>query len=157
MLEIMRDFRENLNALESVSLTGKCLAPVVRGDEERRTMIPNMIGAYGPWAAGLAGDGPARLSFRDPRFQPQDLDVWRAQARDRLKNCLLQPDSGGSPQAQVQHQFIHDGLHVEHLTWQLPYGPPTEAYFLKPQHASGRLPAVLGLHDHGGNKYFGVR
>ncbi len=157
MLEIMRDFRENLNALESVSLTGKCLAPVVRGDEERRTMIPNMIGAYGPWAAGLAGDGPAKLSFRDPRFQPQGLDVWRAQARDRLKNCLLQPDSGGSPQAQVQHQFIHDGLHVEHLTWQLPYGPPTEAYFLKPQHASGPLPAVLGLHDHGGNKYFGVR
>ena len=121
------------------------------------TMNPNMIGAYGPWAAGLAGEGPARLSFRNPRFQPGDLDGWRTQARGRLQACLLQPDSGGVPRAQVQHQFVYDGLHVEHLSWQLPYGPPTEAYFFKPAGATGRLPAVLGLHDHGGNKYFGAR
>ena len=140
MLEIMRDFRENLNALKTVWLKGKCLASVVRGDEERRTMIPNMIGAYGPWAAGLAGDGPARLSFRNPRFQPGDLDAWRSQARGRLQDRLLQPDSGGIPQAQLQHQLVHDGLHVEHLTWQLPYGPPTEAYFLKPKTPAGGFP-----------------
>ena len=24
-------------------------------------MEPNMIGAYGPWAAGLVGDGPAQV------------------------------------------------------------------------------------------------
>ena len=120
-------------------------------------MTPNMIGAYGPWAAGLVGDGPAKLSFRNPKFQPTDLEAWRTQARERLKDRLLQPDSGKVPQVQVQHQLVRDGLHIEHLTWQLPYGPPTEAYFLKPQNASGRLPAVLGLHDHGGNKYFGAR
>ena len=120
-------------------------------------MNQNMIGAYGPWAAGLAGEGPARLSFRSPRFQPGDLDGWRTQARGRLQACLLQPESGGVPSVQVQHQFVYDGLHVEHLSWQLPYGPPTEAYFLKPAGAKGRLPAVLGLHDHGGNKYFGAR
>ncbi len=58
---------------------------------------------------------------------------------------------------QVQHELTYDGLHIEHLTWQLPYGPPTEAVFLKPAGARGRLPAVLGLHDHGGNKYLGWR
>jgi dienelactone hydrolase len=120
-------------------------------------MTPNMIGAYGPWAAGLVGEGPARLSFRNPRFQPGDIDGWRTQARQRFKDCLLQPASGGVPAAQVQHQLTYDDLHVEHLTWQLPYGPPTEAYFFKPTGARGRLPAVLGLHDHGGNKYFGAR
>lgn len=120
-------------------------------------MNPNMIGAYGPWAAGLVGDGPGRLSFRNPRFRPDDLDSWRSQARGRLGACLLQPDIGGVPAVQVQHRLEYDGLHVEHLTWQLPYGPPTEAYFLKPAKAEGRLPAVLGLHDHGGNKYFGAR
>jgi dienelactone hydrolase len=57
----------------------------------------------------------------------------------------------------VQHTFEYDGLAIEHLTWQLPYGPPTEALVLKPQGASGRLPGVLALHDHGGNKYFGTR
>jgi dienelactone hydrolase len=125
--------------------------------EKADTIIPNMIGSYGPWAASLLGEGPARLSFRNSRFQSGDLDAWRTEARLRLKACLLQPDSGGPPKAQVQHQLTYDGLHVEHLSWQLPYGPITEAYFFKPAHARGRLPAVLGLHDHGGNKYFGAR
>jgi dienelactone hydrolase len=43
------------------------------------------------------------------------------------------------------------------LQWQLPYGPPTEALLLKPAGARGKLPGIVGLHDHGGNKYFGLR
>ncbi len=120
-------------------------------------MDSNMIGAYGPWAAGLVGDGPARSSFRRDGLQAGEIDAWRAEARKRLRDYLMQPDTGGIPRAQVQHQLVHDGLHIEHLTWQLPYGPPTEAVFLKPAGARGRLPAVVGLHDHGGNKYFGWR
>jgi dienelactone hydrolase len=52
---------------------------------------------------------------------------------------------------------ISTALAIEHLMWQLPYGPPTEALLLKPAGATGKLPAVLALHDHGGNKYFGTR
>jgi dienelactone hydrolase len=120
-------------------------------------MENNMIGAYGPWAAGIVADGAARLSFRNPRYQTGELESWRRAARDRLRACLLQPDTGGVPKPQLQHELVHDGLHIEHMSWQLPYGPPTEAVFLKPAGARGRLPAVLGLHDHGGNKYFGWR
>jgi dienelactone hydrolase len=120
-------------------------------------MEPNMIGAYGPWAAGLIGEGPARLSFRQDRFKAGEIEAWRNEARDRLRDLLMQPDAGRIPRAQVQHELVHDGLHIEHLNWQLPYGPPTEAVFLKPAGARGRLPGVLGLHDHGGNKYFGWR
>ena len=54
-------------------------------------MDANMIGAYGPWASELAGPGPARLSFRQPRFQAGAIDAWREQARERLRACLLQP------------------------------------------------------------------
>src|SRR5262245_11316243 len=118
---------------------------------------PNMIGAYGPWAAGIADDGPARLSFRSAAFRPDDLGTWRTRARQRLGACLLQPDTGGVPKAELQHRFTFDGIDVEHLQWQLPYGPATEAYLLKPEGAKGKLPGVLGLHDHGGNKYFGSR
>lgn len=120
-------------------------------------MEENMIGAYGAWAAAIVGEGPARLSFRQPRYRREDLAAWRRRARRRLMDCLLMPEGAGVPQATVQHQFLFDGLHVEHLSWSLPYGPPTEAVFLKPAGAAGRLPAVLALHDHGGRKYFGWR
>jgi dienelactone hydrolase len=118
-------------------------------------VAPNMVGAYGPWAAGIVGDEPARLSYRRPEWK--EINGWRAQARQRLKECLLQPDAGGVPEATVQHRFQFEGLDVEHLSWQLPYGPATEAILLKPAGAKGPLPGVVGLHDHGGNKYFGTR
>ena len=116
--------------------------------------MQNMIGAYGEWAAGLLPE-PPRLSFRRPEWQK--LAAWQTQARERFRAALLQPPTGGSPKAALQHQFEYDGLSIEHLTWQLPYGPPTEALVLKPAGARGRHPGVLALHDHGGNKYFGIR
>ncbi len=116
--------------------------------------MANMLGAYGEWAAGLLPDLP-QLSYRRPEFR--DVTVWRNQARGRYRDLLLQPDSGPAPKATVEHKFTFDGLDVEHLTWQLPYGPKTEAVFLKPAGATGKLPGILGLHDHGGNKYLGYR
>ena len=116
---------------------------------------PNMIGAYGPWAASLVGDEPARLSFRRAEFT--DVEAWRAQARPRAEALFLAPVVHPTPTATLTHQYDFDGLQVEHLTWQLPYGPPTEAVLLKPAGATDKLPGVLALHDHGGNKYFGWR
>ena len=116
--------------------------------------MANIIGAYGDWAAGLVAD-PPRLSLRKAGWA--SITAWQAQARARYLQALLQPDSGGVPNAAVQHHIQFDGLDIEQLTWQLPYGPPTEALVLKPAGATGRLPAVLALHDHGGQKYFGTR
>lgn len=118
------------------------------------SMTPNMIGAYGEWFAQGVPD-PPRLSFRQPVFT--NIDAWRPVARGRFRELLLQPGEGRMPVATVQHQIEFDGLSIEHLQWQLPYGPPTEALLLKPAGAKGKLPGVVGLHDHGGNKYFGVR
>jgi len=120
-------------------------------------MRPNMTGAYGPWLADtVLGDGPARLSFRTGRWAA-DLDLWRAEARRRVLECMAPVDLGGRPEVRVDAQAVYDGLHVEHLSWQLPGGPRTEAVFLKPAGAAGRLPGVLALHDHGGNKFMGWR
>ncbi|MFN3323846.1 MAG: alpha/beta hydrolase family protein [Bryobacteraceae bacterium] len=117
-------------------------------------MTPNMIGAYGEWAAQTMQD-PPRLSFRQPMFR--DVNAWRPVARARFHETLLGPGGAATPAAVLQHRFDFDGLTIEHLQWQLPYGPPTEALVLKPAGATGRLPGVVGLHDHGGNKYFGLR
>ena len=112
------------------------------------------IGSYGPWAAGIVPDEPASLSFRRAEFS--DIDTWRQQARGRLLERLAQPDTGGVPDVTVHRTYEVDGLHIEELSWQLPYGAPTQAYFLKPAGASGKLPGVVALHCHSGNKYFGA-
>jgi dienelactone hydrolase len=117
-------------------------------------MTPNMIGAYGEWAAQAMQD-PPRLSFRQPMFG--NVDAWRPVARARFRELLLGPGGAATPVAVVQHHFEFDGLSIEHIQWQLPYGPPTEALVLKPAGATGKLPGIVGLHDHGGNKYFGLR
>lgn len=119
-------------------------------------MRPNMIGAYGPWLADrVLGDGPARLSFR--RGNWTSIDQWRTAARKRVWECITAVDLGGVPVVRLEWQGEYDGLHAERLSWQLPCGSRTEAVFLKPKDAKGRLPAILGLHDHGGNKFLGWR
>ncbi|RIK42388.1 MAG: hypothetical protein DCC55_09115 [Chloroflexi bacterium] len=113
----------------------------------------SMIGAYGPWAAGLVADEPGTFSWRNPRWT--NLSEWRTAAHQRLLERLAMPAIAGPPPVTVHRTFTYDGLHIEDLSWQLPYGPPTRAYLLKPEGATGRLPAILGLHCHSGLKFFG--
>jgi dienelactone hydrolase len=117
--------------------------------------MQNMIGAYGSWAAELVADRPGTLSFRSPEWT--DIDSWRQTARQGVAARLASPATGETPTVTVVNQYTYDGLHVEELSWQLPYGPATEAVFLKPEGAQGRLPGVVGLHCHSGHKYFGKR
>lgn len=120
-------------------------------------MKPNMIGAYGPWAAKIVGEKPGALSLRSGRFK--NISAWRRKARARVWDLLAPPELKRIPKARVEEKGIHDGLYFEKLSWQLPWGPRTEALFLKPANAGKktRLPAILGLHDHGGKKYLGLK
>ena len=78
-------------------------------------------------------------------------------ARARFLEAVMSPRGALTPAVVLQHQLEFDGLSIEHLQWQLPYGPTTEALLLKPVGSRGKLPGIIGLHDHGGNKYFGLR
>jgi len=113
------------------------------------------VGAYGRWLGRIAIAKPGSLSFRNPRWR--SLPAWRRTALARTLECFAPPASGGRPKVRLTRAYDWDGLHVEHLSWQLPFGPRTEAIFLKPAGARGRLPAVLALHSHGGNKWLGWR
>ena len=115
----------------------------------------SIIGAYGKWAAGLTENKLPSLSFRKKEFT--NVDTWKKLARKRLAERLAIPDIGGLPKVTVKKQYSYDGLHIEELSWQLPYGPPTDALLLKPMNAKGKLPGILAFHDHGGLKYFGTR
>ncbi len=115
----------------------------------------NLIGPYGSWAAGLTGKDLPSLSFR--RKEWKRIDAWKKTAKKRLAERLAIPSLEGVPAATVVKEYSFDGLHIEELKWQLPYGRPTEAILLKPSNVTGRLPGILAFHDHGGNKYFGTR
>lgn len=115
----------------------------------------SLIGLYGPWAAGLHADQLPSLSYRRKEFS--NLATWKQAAKKRLTERLAIPAVGDLPEVTVHKQYAYDGLQIEELSWQLPYGRPTEAILLKPLNATGKLPGILAFHDHGGNKYFGAR
>ena len=114
------------------------------------------IGAYGSWAAKLLGAGPAELSFRHPRFKAGRLAAWRRMALAKARDLIAAPELPWKPRVRVEKRAEVDGLAVEELSWQLPYGPRTAGRFLEPAGAREPLPAILALHDHGGNKFFGL-
>jgi len=114
----------------------------------------NMIGAYGQWAAGLIQSKLPKLSFRNAKFN--DIQAWRKLARRAALKHLAAPKARAR-RIKVIETRQEDGLHIERLTWQLPYGPATEAVLLKPAGVTGPLPGVLALHCHGGRKWLGWR
>lgn len=114
-----------------------------------------VIGNYGEWARSLTANKLPSLSFRNKEHT--DLSQWKATARQRVRERLAIPDIGETPKVTVNKQYNYDGLQIEELTWQLPYGRPTEGVLLKPANATDPLPAVLAFHDHGGNKFYGSR
>ena len=114
----------------------------------------NLIGSYGPWAKSLNLEQLPSLSYRNREFT--DLQTWKKRATDTVKDRMGAVDLGSVPKLTVHQTLLYDGLICEEISYQLPYGNPTRAVILKPQNASGKLPAILGLHCHGGNKFLGL-
>lgn len=118
------------------------------------TSEKSLIGAYGPWAASLLPAMPP-LSFRNKKWN--NVDSWRKAAMEKTEELVSAPSRPPLPKVTVRRKYSYDGLDIEELTWQLPYGRATEAVLLKPAGTTKPLPGVLGLHDHAGMKYFGLR
>jgi dienelactone hydrolase len=115
----------------------------------------SIIGLYGAWASSLNEKRLPTFSFRSKEWQ--DVVSWQKLARQRVAERMAIPDIGDIPAVTVSKQYSYDGLHIEEISWQLPYGRPTEAILLKPLGVKGRLPGIIAFHDHSGNKYFGCR
>ncbi|WP_428662232.1 dienelactone hydrolase family protein [Runella sp.] len=127
---------------------------VLSNEIEKMAINKSLIGNYGEWAASLVKNIPS-LSFR--QTNRRDVKAWQKEALAKTNELIFKPDLGKTPVVTVEKKYSYDGLDIEELSWQLPYGRPTKAYLLKPQGVQKPLPAILGLHDHGGNKYFGKR
>jgi dienelactone hydrolase len=129
---------------------GNSVTSVTNKENEQNMSI---IGLYGEWASSINENKIPSFSFRNKEWQ--NLESWKKSAQQRVKERLAIPDIEGMPKVTVKKKYTYDGLQIEELTWQLPYGRATEAILLKPVNAKGKLPAALAFHDHGGNKYFG--
>jgi len=114
----------------------------------------SIIGLYGDWATGLTKAKLPAFSFRKAKWV--NIDKWRKSAKQRIVERMAIPEIGGTSNVNIVKQYEYDGLHIEELSWQLPYGRSTEAILLKPLNVKGKLPAILAFHDHGGNKFFGT-
>lgn len=73
-----------------------------------------------------------------------------------LAQALGVPAPIPTPTVTVRRTRTVDGVQLQDLEWQLPYGPPTRGFLLRPTRAEGILPGVLWLHCHGGNKWLGA-
>lgn len=114
-----------------------------------------VVGSYGRWLSQVIPDDPQPLSYRHSRWS--DIEEWRKTARSEVDRCLAKPALDKLPAVRTERKYEHDGLDMEELSWNLPYGPETRAVFMKPAGCTKRIPGILSLHDHSGNKHFGWR
>lgn len=111
-----------------------------------------MLGDLSKWLDEQLTLEIPHYSFLHEKYD--DITRWKQEAKHIFKHYIAAPHFE-VPQVEVLSTTHYDNLHIEKLTWKLPFGPPTEAYFLKPIDHKGPLPAVLGLHDHGLNHKIG--
>lgn len=114
----------------------------------------NQLGCYGPWAKSLFLDELPKMSYRRPAFS--DLEAWKTAGINLVKERMGYLGLDAKPKTEVLKTVHFEGLICEEISYQLPYGNPTRAVILRPENAKGKLPAVLGLHCHGGNKFLGL-
>ncbi len=112
-----------------------------------------LLGDFSTWLSEhVKADEIPQYSFL--HNEHTDVELWQKEARVLFEHYLLAP-AFPLPSVKVVWTKTYDNLHIEKLTWALPFGPLTECYFLKPIHHREPLRGVLGLHDHGLNKILG--
>jgi len=96
---------------------------------------------------------PHSLSFLSGTWP--DLEAWKTEARAKVFELLAfePPNVQLNPSVRARHH--EDGVVVEEISYDMPYGPRANGLFLYPKEAGSKLPAVLALHDHGEFFYYG--
>jgi dienelactone hydrolase len=137
------------------SPTAKAMNDWINNDGMQAEEELTLIGPYGQWARSLTAGKIPSLSFRNKATN--DVESWRSLARKQVLNRLAMPALTGTLRPTIIKEYDYDGLQIQELTWQLPYGRATQGIALKPQNVTGQLPGILALHDHGGNKFYGAQ
>jgi len=114
-------------------------------------MKPDM-GIYYEMLDRVATSQPS-LSFLARRWP--DVEAWRTRAQAKVLELIAFDPVKIPLNASVNSRTEDEGLIVENISYDMPYGPRTDALLLYPIKQRGKLPAVVALHDHGEFFYYG--
>ena len=118
--------------------------------------MEKLLGNYAAMAEGIAASRRYPCSFLAEEWD--DIAIWQRLVRGKVFDLLSYNPPRTALNPRTLNMFEYDGVQAELVAWDQPYGPPTEAYFLKPlrqTQAGEKLPVVAALHDHSGFKYYG--
>ena len=101
---------------------------------------PNPIAGYEDWPAAVRGAAPFEGSSAGATALGGVLGLRRR------RPAPVVVDEGRSTVG---------GVDIRRLRWSVGYGPDTMAWLLRPAGVAGDLPAVLGMHCHGGVRSVG--
>jgi len=109
------------------------------------------LGFYYEMLRSLPPKEPS-LSFLSKEWT--DVDEWRRTTRSKVIELMDFSPKTVPLNSSVDSTRSEDGINIEEISYDLPYGPRTRGFFLYPKNGK-RLPAVVALHDHGGFFYYG--
>ena len=105
-------------------------------------LVSSELNRHEPGLSYLAQDWPER-------------EVWRTRAKAKVYELLAFDPPDVPLRAATNAQREMDGLVIEEISYDQPYGPRTEGLFMYLADHHGPLPAIVALHDHGGFKALG--
>jgi dienelactone hydrolase len=76
-------------------------------------------------------------------------------ARARVYELLAFDPPDVPLNGRIDDQWETDGLVMERISYDQPYGPRTEGFFMYPTDRQGPMPTIVALHDHSGFKVLG--
>jgi dienelactone hydrolase len=112
-----------------------------------------VLGAYHGLALWSESRCERELSFLDSRWS--DAEAWKALGREKVRELLSYDPPPCELRPAVQEIREKEGLTIERVSYEQPFGPRTEGFLLRPSSVKRAMPGVVALHDHSAFKYLG--
>ena len=116
------------------------------------TLPPDLVNLH-PVVEWIAQQRPLPLSFLDAQWR--DLEAWKTAARAEIRRCRSYDPKSLPLGADLVRREERDGFSLEVVNIRATSAYHIPARVLVPAKRSGRLPAVVGIHDHGGKYTWG--
>lgn len=116
------------------------------------SLPPDLVNLHGT-VQGIADARPLRYSFLDTQWR--ELEAWKNTVRPWFRERLSYDPKPEPMRAELLGRAEREGFTIERITFSATGAYSIPARVLVPKGARGRLPAVVGLHAHGGRYVWG--